>query len=509
MYPASTITARPLPDIASYGLLTSPDFSPPTLSCTTTTSPLSSTLRRYSNCRPRTASSVIFSPNSPLSLYKSASPFGSSRPPAGHAAHDTRHTTPAAPPQHGRLARAATIRPLALILYFISFFLTLFTGAPLLLRRATSMASRPPRPRWVLHVQAQVWRFLMEIGMFLHRLAPPRPPSPAFTRTVPVTISPRKGQFTIQFYVPSDYEAQTRLRSRSYPVVVNFHGGGFTLGKATDDARWCATVVEQVGAVVANVNYRLAPENPFPTAVEDGCDAVIYVAQHAHELNIDPDRIALSGFSSGASMCFTVPLRLAEELLPMEELNGKDDDEDFSETSNVSAQSSRRTLLKGASPDERPRVKVSRELKIRTVVSWYPSTDYTQTREQRRMTNPRVDQQLPAVFTDLFDESYLQPPTLDMSDPLLSPGVAPADLLAAGLPDKIVLYTCEWDMLLAEGIRFRDRLRNEAGKDVEYTMVPGAPHAWDKAPNPLRVTPGVQEHYARACTELKKALSKS
>lgn len=103
--------------------------------------------------------------------------------------------------------------------------------------------------------------------MVLHRLARPRPPKPNFTRTVTAKVSPRKGEFDLVFYVPADYEIQRRLHDRKYPLLINFHGGGFTLGTATDDARWCGTVVEEVGAVVCSVNYRLAPEFPFPTAV--------------------------------------------------------------------------------------------------------------------------------------------------------------------------------------------------------------------------------------------------
>ncbi len=156
----------------------------------------------------------------------------------------------------------------------------------------------------------------MAVGMFIHRLAPPRPPPPSFSRVVPTAISPRKGWVRIQFYVPKDYNHQKSLCKKKFPVVINFHGGGFTLGTATDDARWAQTVVEECDAVVASVDYRLAPENPFPTAVEDGVDAIMYIAQHSEELLIDTDKTALSGFSSGGNMAFTVPLRLQEELSP-------------------------------------------------------------------------------------------------------------------------------------------------------------------------------------------------
>ncbi|KAF2144985.1 uncharacterized protein K452DRAFT_221690 [Aplosporella prunicola CBS 121167] len=358
--------------------------------------------------------------------------------------------------------------------------------------------SRPPRARWVLHVQAQFWRVLMQIGMKLHRMARPRPPKPAFTRTVTSTVSPRKGKFRLNFWVPEDYDSQKRLRDKKFPVVVNFHGGGFTLGNATDDARWCATVTQEVGAVVVGVDYRRAPEHPFPTAVEDGVDALLYLAEHAESLNVDITRVAVSGFSSGGNMSLTVPLRLQGETVP-EPHNAE------TPYGMQRAPASTENVLQKALSDGRTLVNVRSDLHVKAVVAWYPSVDYTQTRAQRRMTCVRADQELPAVFTQLFDESYLQPPTMDMANPYLSPGVAPKAMLA-GLPDDIILFTCEWDMLLAEGERLRDRLQNELGKRVVYECVPGVPHGWDKAPNPIKPTPGVQDYYLRACAELRRVL---
>jgi hypothetical protein len=60
-------------------------------------------------------------------------------------------------------------------------------------------------------------------------------------------------------------------------------------------------------------------------------------------------------------------------------------------------------------------------------------------------------------------------------------------------------------MLLDEGQAFRDRLSSpEIGKNVVYKMIEGVPHGWDKAPNPWKPTPGVREHYLRACRELRR-----
>jgi acetyl esterase/lipase len=420
----------------------------------------------------------------------------------------------------------------------------------------------------MLHVQAQFWRVLMGIGMMLHRMARPVPPSPSFRRHVDATVSPLKGKFPISFYVPKDYKARKQLKGKRFPCVINFHGGGFVLGTAHDDARWIDLVVREVGAVVVSVDYRLAPEFPFPTAVEDGADALLYLARHADELWLDSERFAVSGFSSGGNMSFTVPLCLQGELLdkaksPFNPVNPHNLNPDRvttpdappetipevppvrptlavpsgSSTVNNTPHGSRANLHGSRINLTRQRSRLDRIammrqtgasslslistqkadtdngaisvmaegvlLKIRGIVSFYPSTDYTQTREQRRLTCARKDQNLPAVFTELFDDSYLQPPSLDLAHPWLSPGVAP-DAMLAMLPDDIVLFTCEWDMLLAEGERLRDRLVGKLGKRVRYHCVPGVPHGWDKAPNPLRESPGAREQYELAAAELRR-----
>ena len=460
-------------------------------------------------------------------------------------------------------------------------------------RRLTAYQKDKPRARWILHLQAVMWRFLMSIGMLLHKIAPPRPPKPNFSRTISSTISAKAGTIPLQFYVPKDYEKQrTRwadkprptvvagegvrlddieeasdgkgkakrvnsfsqmsqaLRRKSttgrrwggYPVVINFHGGGFTLGTATDDARWCSTVVNECQAMVISVDYRKAPEHPFPTAVEDGVDAVIYVHEHAEELGIDKEKIALSGFSSGGNMAFTVPLRLYDEMTgferdepspwtmqdvgPAHTLHAQASTTDFSTSSdttavppeglNMQTVDTNQPLLASSSPTSAKLSKTNTsvhersspipDVRICCIVPWYPSLDYTRSREERRATLVRKDHDLPALFTDLFDQSYLHPPdTIALDSPYLSPGVAPTALLKNALPQEIIMHTCEWDMLLDEGVAFKNRLESsELGKRVTYEMVPSVPHGWDKAPNPLHPTAGVREYYLQACKELRR-----
>ena len=168
--------------------------------------------------------------------------------------------------------------------------------------------------RWWLYIQAIVWRSLARIGMFLHRTTAPYPPNVSFTRTItfPSAVPHAHGNnplhIVLHFYCPHSY-AQYRKEGRLLPVVVNFHGGGFTLGHATDDCRWAQCVLD-VDVVMVSVSYRLAPEYPFPAAVDDGVEALVYLMSHSAELGLDMSRVALSGFSAGGNLAVTVPLRL-------------------------------------------------------------------------------------------------------------------------------------------------------------------------------------------------------
>ena len=90
------------------------------------------------------------------------------------------------------------------------------------------------------------------------------------------------------------------------PVIVHFHGGGWTLG-ALDQSDWlCSQVSLGVGAVVVSVDYRLAPTHHFPLAVVDSVDAVRWVAHHADLLDVDPTRIGVMGDSAGGNLATVV-----------------------------------------------------------------------------------------------------------------------------------------------------------------------------------------------------------
>src|SRR3954468_22058290 len=119
-------------------------------------------------------------------------------------------------------------------------------------------------------------------------------------RTEDRTIDGPAGPIPIRIYRPPT-DSEVRL-----PVVVFLHGGGWCVGDLDTydgDARNHAVGAD---AVVVSVDYRLAPEHPYPAAVEDAWAATQWVAAHADELGADPDRLAVAGDSAGGNLAAVV-----------------------------------------------------------------------------------------------------------------------------------------------------------------------------------------------------------
>lgn len=93
------------------------------------------------------------------------------------------------------------------------------------------------------------------------------------------------------------------------PALLWIHGGGMVLGDAAQDSRFCRRVADELDIVVVSVEYRLAPEHPFPTPLEDCYTALQWLARQP---DIDPARIAIGGQSAGAGLVAALAL-LAKE----------------------------------------------------------------------------------------------------------------------------------------------------------------------------------------------------
>ncbi|GAB7355153.1 hypothetical protein MBLNU459_g5723t1 [Dothideomycetes sp. NU459] len=98
------------------------------------------------------------------------------------------------------------------------------------------------------------------------------------------------------------HSPKTAIASGS-PLAVIIHGGGFSIGGLDDEQALCRRLVNELGFVCVNVDYRLAPEHPFPAAVHDCWDATQWAAQHVAELKADPRKgFVVGGTSAGGSL---------------------------------------------------------------------------------------------------------------------------------------------------------------------------------------------------------------
>jgi acetyl esterase len=90
--------------------------------------------------------------------------------------------------------------------------------------------------------------------------------------------------------------------------VLSIHGGGFVTGDLDADMGLALMLVAFVGAVVVSVDYRLAPEHPFPAGLDDCYAALVWFHDHAPELGVDPERVAVFGMSAGGGLAAAVAL---------------------------------------------------------------------------------------------------------------------------------------------------------------------------------------------------------
>jgi acetyl esterase len=116
------------------------------------------------------------------------------------------------------------------------------------------------------------------------------------------TIDGPAGPLTIRIYWPPTDAAAP-------PVVVFFHGGGFVVGDLDTHDGTCRQHAVGAAAVVVSVEYRLAPEHPYPAAIDDAWAAVQWVAAHGDEIGADASRLAVAGDSAGGNISAVIAQR--------------------------------------------------------------------------------------------------------------------------------------------------------------------------------------------------------
>jgi acetyl esterase len=261
-----------------------------------------------------------------------------------------------------------------------------------------------------------------------------------------VSIPGPAGVIRARHYTPIDSAAGS-------PLLVFFHGGGFVVGDLDTHDGLCRLMCRDAGVHVLAIDYRLAPENPAPAAIDDCYAAYRWALEHAEELGADPTRVAVGGDSAGGNLA-TVVSQLARN--------------------------------DGITPP-------ALQLLL------YPVTDFAN--DTRSKTLFADGYFLTKKDMDWFRDNYLAGSSLDTSDPRISPLLAD-DL--SGLPPAMVL-TGGFDPLRDEGNQYAEALA-AAGVAVDHRQFGPLVHAFANffplggasATAMAEVVSGLRAHLSRA-----------
>lgn len=125
------------------------------------------------------------------------------------------------------------------------------------------------------------------------------------------TIQGPGGALTLRIYRGLGTDAKAKL-----PCLLFLHGGGWVIGNLESHDRLCRRLASGSGLCVVAVDYRLAPEHPFPAALDDAAHALRWIADHAHAWHIDADRLAVGGDSAGGNLAAVLALLSRNGELP-------------------------------------------------------------------------------------------------------------------------------------------------------------------------------------------------
>lgn len=212
------------------------------------------------------------------------------------------------------------------------------------------------------------------------------------------------------------------------PAIVYFHGGGFVLGDLDSYDALCRTLANESNCRVISVDYRLAPEHPFPAAIEDSLAAVQWVEDHAADLLVDANHIAVAGDSAGGNLAALVCLKAKEN-------------------------------------------KSAPQIAFQLLIYPALSLGVSPSSAEEDAKFPEIGFPLDPRALRWFQRFYI-PEGLDPADPHLSP-LSANDL--SGLPDAYIV-TAGLDPLRNEDIRYAERLKQAgvATVQIDYpTMIHG------------------------------------
>lgn len=116
------------------------------------------------------------------------------------------------------------------------------------------------------------------------------------------------------------WKVRTEETPENSMLYINIHGGGFVQPHSDFDHALCAIMAKEFSCTVIDIDYRLAPEHPYPAGMNDCIDTVRWIYAHTDELGVDKNRIVMGGNSAGGTFCADVCMRLAQEGHPLPNL---------------------------------------------------------------------------------------------------------------------------------------------------------------------------------------------
>jgi len=258
--------------------------------------------------------------------------------------------------------------------------------------------SSPPRKtpslleRALWKVFLRSFKVLMGLFVYYNTKIKKRPADgkPTYVKRYPV-----RPTLDNHVWIPKSYKPG---ESNPLPLLIDIHGGGFCIGHPFVDDKDCAIFAHKYGFCVVSINYRKAPDYPFPTAVEDVA-ALIQAVLDDPELPVDKSNVAVIGYSAGGNLTLTAT-----------QMHGIHD-------------------------------------RINAAVAFYPVTDFNRTLAMRVSTStpPPGRSDILIKMSRAFNWFYLHGRD-DFQNPLLSPLYADRKKL----PPKLFLLGCEYDMLFSE-----------------------------------------------------------
>jgi acetyl esterase len=134
-----------------------------------------------------------------------------------------------------------------------------------------------------------------------------QPSAPEVGGVIDTRCEGPRGAIALRIYRPLGAGASP-TKASTLPVLVYYHGGGWTIGDLDTHDVLCRELCKGSGAVVVAVDYRMAPEHRFPAAVDDCIAATAWVHRHASELGVDRARLAVGGDSAGGNLAAVVAI---------------------------------------------------------------------------------------------------------------------------------------------------------------------------------------------------------